>query len=76
MMMSLEPHLLFMIVKEIEKFIEPFELRFKRNSIDPGALCTGKKCLDAGGGNGRVSLFMATHGAKNFESIDISPFNV
>lgn len=61
---------------EIEQFIEPFEIRFKRNSINPDELFSGKKCLDAGCGNGRGSLFMASHGAQEIESLDISATNI
>lgn len=62
--------------EEIERFIEPFEIRFNRNNIDSKALFAGKKCLDAGCGNGRGSLFMASNGAREIHSLDISPLNI
>lgn len=62
--------------KQMEEFIEPFSIRFRRNGIDPYDLFKGKKCLDAGCGNGRGSLFMAMHGASEVVSLDISALNV
>jgi ubiquinone/menaquinone biosynthesis C-methylase UbiE len=61
---------------EMLRFIEPFKIRFERNQIDAKALFAGKKCLDAGCGNGRGSLFMAMHGAKEVHSLDISQTNI
>ncbi len=61
---------------QMEEFIVPFKLRFQRNNIDPNSLIMGKKCLDAGCGNGRGSLFMAMHGANKIHALDISDLNV
>jgi ubiquinone/menaquinone biosynthesis C-methylase UbiE len=62
--------------EEIIRFIEPFKIRFERNKLDPSSLFKGKKCLDAGCGNGRGSIFMAMHGAAEIYSIDISLTNI
>lgn len=61
---------------EMARFIEPFRIRFQRNKIDAAALFKGKKCLDAGCGNGRGSLFMAMNGATEIHSLDVSQTNV
>ncbi len=62
--------------EEMIRFIEPFKIRFERNKLDPHSLFKGKKCLDAGCGNGRGSIFMAMHGAAEIQSIDISLTNI
>lgn len=62
--------------EEMIRFIEPFKIRFERNKLDPYSLFKGKKCLDAGCGNGRGSIFMAMHGATEIQSIDISLTNI
>lgn len=62
--------------KEMINFIEPFKIRFERNNLNPHNVFDGKKCLDAGCGNGRGSIFMAMHGAKEIHSIDISATNI
>lgn len=61
---------------EMLRFIEPFKIRFERNKINPNELFKGKKCLDAGCGGGRGSIFMAMHGAREVLSIDVSPINI
>lgn len=62
--------------QEMERFIEPFKIRFERNKLDPKKIFHGKKCLDAGAGNGRGSIFMAMHGAAEIIALDVSPTNV
>jgi ubiquinone/menaquinone biosynthesis C-methylase UbiE len=62
--------------EEMIRFIEPFKIRFEKNKLDPYSLFKGKKCLDAGCGNGRGSIFMAMHGAAEIQSIDISLTNI
>jgi len=60
---------------DIDEFIEPFEVRFRENGIDPDRLFAGKRCLDAGCG-GRGSIFMLQHGAKSVNCVDISETNI
>ena len=59
-------------VEEIKEFIEPFEIRFKRNGINPKKLFKDKNCFDAGCGNGRGALFMLMNGAKHVTCYDYS----
>lgn len=61
---------------EMQHFIRPFEIRYERNALKPQKLFSGKKCLDAGCGNGRGSIFMAQHGADEIQSLDISSTNI
>ncbi len=58
------------------EFIGFLARRFEANHIDPKAQFFGKRCLDAGCGNGRGALFMAEHGAASVDCIDISASNV
>ena len=62
--------------KEMEEFIRPFEIRFKKNNLDADSLFSNKKCLDAGCGNGRGGLFMAMHGASQVIALDVSSMNI
>jgi ubiquinone/menaquinone biosynthesis C-methylase UbiE len=62
--------------KDMEEFIEPFKIRFQRNGIDPKQVFKGKRCFDAGCGNGRGSLFMLMHGASHVTAYDYSEKNV
>ena len=62
--------------QEMLEFIEPFEIRFQRNQIDPNVLFAGKNCLDAGSGNGRGAIFMMSHGASSVDCLDISQTNI
>ena len=62
--------------EEMIEFIEPFKVRFEKNNLDPKAIFNGKKCFDAGCGNGRGSLFMLMHGASHVTSYDFSEKNV
>jgi ubiquinone/menaquinone biosynthesis C-methylase UbiE len=61
---------------DMDEFIQPFIDRFKANGLNPKEIFEGKKCLDAGCGNGRGSIFMAMNGAKHVEGIDFSHKNV
>lgn len=62
--------------EEMDKFVAFFRQRFKANGIDPTKIFSGKRCLDAGCGNGRGTLFMLENGAKHVTSVDISPTNI
>lgn len=61
--------------EEYLEFMEPFRVRFERNGLDR-AMFQGKRCLDAGCGNGRGSLFMLQSGAAHVECVDFSAKNV
>lgn len=58
------------------EFVNFLRERFRTNGIDPSVEFFGKRCLDAGCGNGRGALFMAEHGAASIDCVDISPSNV
>lgn len=60
---------------EFDEFIEPLRIRFKVNGINTDVF-RGAKCLDAGCGGGRGSIFMAQNGAKEVNGVDLSPVNV
>ncbi|MGE0268304.1 MAG: class I SAM-dependent methyltransferase [Candidatus Omnitrophota bacterium] len=62
--------------KEMEEFIEPFIVRFKRNGLDASRIFNGKKCFDAGCGNGRGTLFMLMNGAEHVTSYDFCEKNI
>ncbi len=61
---------------ELEATVDNFDIRFQANSIDAGSLIRGQKCLDAGCGGGRGSIYLARNGAASVECVDISPTNV
>ena len=61
---------------EMTEFIEFFEARFESNGLSAKNTFKGKKCFDAGCGNGRGSLFMLKNGARQVTSCDISKQNV
>ena len=61
---------------EMEEFVGFFTQRFAANDLDPRAIFEGKKCLDAGCGNGRGSIFMLSNGAAHVDFADISPTNI
>jgi ubiquinone/menaquinone biosynthesis C-methylase UbiE len=61
--------------KQYNEFIAPFYKRFEANGLDT-ALFKGKRCLDAGCGGGRASIFMAECGAKEVVGIDLSEKNI
>jgi len=60
----------------LDEFVNFLAARFEANGIDPRTEFSGKHCLDAGCGNGRGALFMASNGAASVKCIDISPSNV
>lgn len=61
--------------EEYLEFMEPFRVRFERNGLDRN-MFAGKRCLDAGCGNGRGSLFMLLGGAEHVSSLDFSHKNI
>ncbi|MDP7010722.1 MAG: class I SAM-dependent methyltransferase, partial [Verrucomicrobiota bacterium] len=61
---------------DLEEVIHPLEVRFERNGLSPDKVFSGKRCLDAGCGNGRGAFFMLRHGAAWVEAIDVSENNV
>ena len=62
--------------RDMDEFIRPLAIRFAANELRPAEIFGGKRCLDAGCGNGRGVLFMASHGAAAIEAIDFSEINV
>ena len=62
--------------EEMSDFTEPLRVRFRNNDLDAKTLFAGKRCLDAGCGNGRGSLFMLENGAAHVEGLDFSEINV
>ncbi len=62
--------------KTMLEFMEPYAVRFKRNHLNPSEIFKGKKCFDAGCGNGRGSLFMLLNGAKHVTAFDYSSKNI
>lgn len=61
---------------DIHQTISNYEIRFQRNSIDYKSLFKNKKCLDAGCGYGRGSIFMLSNGAESVDLIDVSEKNI
>ena len=62
--------------KDMEEFINPFAVRFERNGLNKKDFFKGMKCLDAGCGNGRGTLFMLLNGASHVTAVDVSPTNI
>lgn len=60
---------------EYIEFMRPLEIRFRSNGISTDCF-KGKKCLDAGCGGGRGSIFMARSGAAEVTSFDLTPQNL
>jgi len=60
--------------QDVSEFTEFFDKRFLANGISPEVFA-GKRCLDAGCGNGRGALFMLSNGAAFVDCVDISPKN-
>lgn len=61
---------------EMEEFVGFFRQRFAANKLDPRATFAGRRCLDAGCGNGRGSIFMLSNGARHVDFADISATNI
>jgi ubiquinone/menaquinone biosynthesis C-methylase UbiE len=61
---------------EMLEFIEPFQVRFAKNGLNPRQLFEGKRCFDAACGNGRGALFMLMNGAAHVTACDFSSKNV
>lgn len=62
--------------QEIIEFIQPFIDRFAANNLDAKKTFSGKKCLDAGCGGGRGSIFMLQNGAEHVTAVDYSRLNI
>jgi len=62
--------------QDMIEFIEPFKVRFDRNKLDARKIFAGKKCFDAGCGNGRGTLFMLMNDAAHVTSYDFSHANI
>jgi ubiquinone/menaquinone biosynthesis C-methylase UbiE len=62
--------------KALLEFLEPFRVRFQANSLSPRDFFAGRRCLDAGCGNGRGSLFMLENGAAHVTAVDLSGQNI
>lgn len=62
--------------KDLREFIHPYEIRFQRNGLNAKEIFSGKRCLDAGCGNGRGAFFMLQNGAEFVEMIDVSENNL
>lgn len=60
----------------MEEFVGFFRQRFEANNLDAKSIFGGKRCLDAGCGNGRGSLFMLSNGAASVDTLDISQTNI
>ncbi|MBI4366478.1 MAG: class I SAM-dependent methyltransferase [Deltaproteobacteria bacterium] len=60
----------------MEEFVGFFRQRFAANGIDPRSAFEGKRCLDAGCGNGRGAIFMLANGAAHVTAADISATNI
>lgn len=63
-------------IKDLEEFIYPYEIRFQKNGLNSSEIFSGKRCLDAGCGNGRGAFFMLRNGAEFVEMIDVSDNNL
>ncbi|MAU58303.1 MAG: hypothetical protein CMC33_01420 [Flavobacteriaceae bacterium] len=61
---------------QIKELVNNYSKRFRVNKIDPKKIFKNKKCLDAGCGFGRGSLFMLSNSAKFVTSVDISDNNI
>jgi len=62
--------------EQMRQFTGFFEQRLIANGLDGEALFKGKRCLDAGCGNGRGSLLMLKNGAAHVTALDISEENL
>jgi ubiquinone/menaquinone biosynthesis C-methylase UbiE len=61
---------------EMAQFTDYFRQRFAANGLDPKAIFSGRRCLDAGCGGGRGTLFMLGNGAAQVTAVDVSAQNV
>src|SRR5690606_25539730 len=62
--------------EEVANFADYFTQRFAANNLNSKAIFAGKRCLDAGCGGGRGSLFMLMNGAAHVTAMDVSPTNI
>jgi ubiquinone/menaquinone biosynthesis C-methylase UbiE len=62
--------------EQMKQFTGFFEQRLLANRLDGESLFKGKRCLDAGCGNGRGSLLMLKNGAAHVTALDISEENL
>jgi ubiquinone/menaquinone biosynthesis C-methylase UbiE len=62
--------------EQMKQFTGFFEQRLLANGLDGEALFRGKRCVDAGCGNGRGSLLMLKNGAAHVTALDISEENL
>lgn len=61
---------------EMAQFTDYFRQRFYANNLDSRAIFSGKRCLDAGCGGGRGTLFMLMNGAAHVTAVDVSATNI
>ena len=61
---------------QIRELVNNYLRRFKVNKINPKKIFKNKKCLDAGCGFGRGTLFMLSNSAKFVTALDISENNI
>jgi ubiquinone/menaquinone biosynthesis C-methylase UbiE len=61
---------------EMAEFTDYFRQRFVANKLVPEAVFSGKRCMDAGCGGGRGTLFMLMNGAAHVTAVDVSALNV
>lgn len=62
--------------EQIKQFTGFFEQRLLANGLDGATLFKGKRCVDAGCGNGRGALLMLKNGAAHVTALDISEENL
>ena len=62
--------------EQLLAFMQPLLDRFTANQLDPRQLVGGKRCLDAGCGGGRGTLFMLRSDAAHVTAFDFSARNV
>ena len=60
---------------EFREFLAPLNTRFLRNQLELSVF-ENARCLDAGCGGGRGSVFMAERGARRVDAVDLSEANV
>jgi ubiquinone/menaquinone biosynthesis C-methylase UbiE len=61
---------------QLEEFCGFLEKRLAVNELPSRALFEGKRCLDAGAGNGRGALVMLKSGAESVTLVDVSTENI